>query len=894
MTIRNLDRLLQPRSVALIGATPKPGHVGNVVLRNLRAGGFGGRLMLVNPRHAEIDGMPVHRDVASLPEAPDLAVIATPAATVPGLIAALGERGCRAALVISAGFGGDAAGRRLTQAVLEAARPHLLRIVGPNCVGLLLPHLGLNASFVHLQPAAGRLAFLAQSGAIIASVIDWAVPRGIGFSTMVSIGEMSDVDFGDLLDYLAGDPTTASILLYVEMITHPRKFMSAARAAARLKPVIAIKAGRHAAAARAVASHTGALAGVDAVYDAAFRRAGMLRVYELEELFAAAQALASGLSPAGDRLAILTNGGGIGILATDALIDHGGRLAELAPATIAALDAVLPPTWSHGNPVDIIGDAPPGRYAAALEALLGDDGADGILVLNCPTAIASSTAAASAVITTLGQRHPCVLASWVGEETARDARRQLAEHGIPSYDMPERAVRAFMHLVEFRRNQEQLMQTPPSLPERFACDRAVVRQAIDRALGEGRSMLSGPESQRVIQAYGIPGIASRFAATPADAAAAARSLGRPVALKILSPDISHKSDVGGVRLDLATPEAVEAAAAAMLDGIATARPAARLTGFTVEEMVHRPHGFELIAGMIDDPQFGPVMLFGQGGLAVEVLADRALALPPLNLALAADLIARTRVHRLLQGYRDRPPVALDAIALALVQLSQLAIDFAEIVEIDINPLLADQAGIIALDARIAVRPATTSGAARLAIRPYPSELETPLALPDGAPALLRPIRPEDEPALQEAFSGLSPRAVRMRFFAPLKELSHRMAARLTQIDYEREMALVLAAPGPAGRAKLYGVVRLIADPDNESAEFAIAMRDEMAGHGLGTMLMNRIIAYARARGIGEIRGDVLAENKIMLELARHLGFTLGGGPELGEVVRVTLRLRPPA
>src|SRR5262249_28741341 len=344
------------------------------------------------------------------------------------------------------------------------------------------------------------------------------------------------------------------------------------------------------------------------------------------------------------------------------------------------------------------------------------------------------------------------------------------------YDMPERAVRAFMHLVEFRRNQEQLMQTPPSLPERFACDRAVVRQAIDQVLGEGRSMLSGPESQRVIQAYGIPGIASGFAATPAEAAAAARALGRPVALKILSPDISHKSDVGGVRLDLATPEAVEAAAAAMLKAIAAAQPGARLAGFTIEEMVHRPHGLELIAGMIADPQFGRVMLFGQGGIAVEVLADRALALPPLNLALAADLIARTRVHRLLQGYRDRPPVALDAIALALVQLSQLAIDFAEIVEIDINPLLADHAGIIALDARIAVRPATTSGAARLAIRPYPSELETPLELPDGAPALLRPIRPEDEPALQEAFSSLSPRAVRMRFFAPLKELSHRMAA----------------------------------------------------------------------------------------------------------------------
>ncbi len=894
MTIRNLDRLFRPRSVALIGATPKPGHVGHVVLRNLREGGFAGRLMLVNPHHAEIDGLAVSPDVASLPEAPDLAVIATPAATVPGLIAALGQRGTKAALVISAGFGGADSGRRLTQAMLDAARPHLLRIVGPNCVGLLLPHLGLNASFTHLQPAAGRLAFLAQSGAIIASVIDWAVPRGIGFSAMVSIGEMSDVDFGDLLDYLANDPATASILLYVEMITHPRKFMSAARTAARLKPVIAIKAGRHEAAARAVASHTGALAGVDAVYDAAFRRAGMLRVYELDELFAAAQALASGLSPAGDRLAILTNGGGIGILATDALLDHGGRLADLSPATIAALDAVLPSTWSHGNPVDIIGDAPASRYSDALEALLADDRADGILVLNCPTAIVSSAAAATAVIATLGRRDRCVLTSWVGEETARDARRQFADRGIPSYDMPEQAVRAFMHLVEFRRNQDLLMETPPSLPEGFAGDRGAVRQVIDQALAEGRTMLSGPESQRVIQAYGIAGVARRIARSPAEAAAAATAIGRPVALKILSPDISHKSDVGGVRLDLATPQAVEAAAEAMLVAVAASRPAARITGFSVEEMVRRPNGYELIVGMIDDAQFGPIMLFGQGGVAVEILADRALALPPLNLALAADLIGRTRIQRLLQGYRDRPPAALDAIALALVRLSQLVVDFAEITEIDINPLLADETGVIALDARVGVRPAAAPGAARLAIRPYPSELETPVTLPDGTPTLLRPIRPEDEPALREAFGSLSPRAVRMRFFAPMKELSHRMAARLTQIDYEREMALVLADPGPAGRVKLYGVVRLIADPDNESAEYAIALRDEMAGHGLGTLLMRHIIDYARDRNIGEIHGDVLSENRVMLELARHLGFSLGGGPEMGEVVRVSLRLRPAA
>jgi acetyltransferase len=682
--------------------------------------------------------------------------------------------------------------------MLDAARPALLRIVGPSSLGVLLPRLGLNASSSHLQPAAGRLALVAQSAGVVAAVIDWAAARGIGFSKLISVGDAADVDSGDLLDYLATDPDTSAILLYVEAIHHPRKFMSAARAAARVKPVVAIKAGRHAGSARAVASHTGALAGIDAVYDAAFRRAGMLRVFELGELFAAVQALGSGRPPAGDRLAILTNGGGIGILASDALLDLGGRLAELSADTMAALDAALPAGWSHGNPVDIVGDAPPERYRAALLPLLAERGADGVLVLNAPTALASGSAAAAAVAdATLASRHS-LFTSWVGETTAGPARRLFAERGIPTYETPELAVRAFMHLAAYRRNQEMLMETPPSYPTDFVPDRATARAAIAAALAAGSGLLAAPKAHAVIGAYGIPGLPVAAAADPEAAAAAAAALGGPVVLKILCSEISHKSEVGGVRLDLEGPAAVRAAAAEMLARVAARRPRARIEGLTVEPMIRRPHGHELIVGMTEDPQFGPVMLFGAGGVAVEVLADRALALPPLNLALAHELIGRTRVSRLLAGYRDRPPANLAAIALTLVQLSQLTVDVPEIHEIEINPLIADEAGVLAVDARIRIGPPSRPGSSRLAIRPYPSELESRLEIPGHGPALLRPIRPEDEPALRELVASMSPHAVRMRFFAPLKELPHSMAARLTQIDYEREMALVLADPGPAG------------------------------------------------------------------------------------------------
>ena len=893
MSQRHLDRLFAPRSIALIGASARTGSVGALVAENLVGAGFAGPIWPVNPKHRKIVGLRAFRDLGELPQAPDLAVISTPPDVVPALIDQLGQLGTRAAVVITAGFGegGDAHGAELKRAMQEASRPYQLRIVGPNCLGILVPGAGLNASFAHLTPERGGIAFVTQSGAIVAAILDWSQGRGIGFSHLVSLGDMADVDLGDMLDYLASDTSTTAILLYVEAVTQARKFMSAARAAARMKPVIVVKAGRHAEGARAVMSHTGALAGSDAVYDAAFRRAGMLRVLTLEGLFDAVQTLALTRAPRGDRLAILTNGGGIGVLAADALADHRGRLAELSPETLSALDAVLPPTWSHGNPVDIIGDATGRRYAEALAILRKDRGVDAILILNCPTAVAPAAAAAEAVIAGLdGPWCPPVLTSWVGQATARVARERFAARRIATYDTPEQAVRAFMYLVDYRRGQQLLMETPPSAPEDFVPDLPRARALVDAVLAAGGEWLTEPEAKEVLAAFGIPVVSTHAAATPEEAAARAVEIGAPVALKILSPDITHKTQFGGVALDLDGPQAVLEAAASMLDRVRQARPEALIQGFSVQPMVRRPGAYELILGVSEDAQFGPVILVGQGGSAVEVVDDKALGLPPLNLRLAAEMLSRTRIVRLLLGGSGMPGADLDAIALALVRVSQLVVELPEVVELDINPLLADPFGVIALDARIRVARPAAGGTARLAIRPYPKELEETVTLADGRVLLLRPILPEDEPALREAFSRLTPEEIRLRFFVPMKTLDHVTAARFTQIDYDREMALVLADPGIAGRSPIHGVVRLIADPDNERAEYAIIVHHDMTGLGLGRLLMCRILAHARARGVREVFGDVLRENRPMLKLCAALGFTQQAIPGEAELVRVRLRL----
>ncbi|MEW6090808.1 MAG: bifunctional acetate--CoA ligase family protein/GNAT family N-acetyltransferase [Pseudomonadota bacterium] len=888
MSIRNLDRMYAPRSVALIGASARPGSVGNVLLANLLGAGLPGPVRAVNPKGGEILGQPVFRDVASLPEAPDLAVIATPPQGVPQLIGELGRRGTRAAVVITAGFGelGEA-GRKLQAEMLAAARPHLLRIAGPNCLGIMAPGNGLNASFGHVQPAKGHVAFVSQSGAVVTAVLDWATSRGIGFSHIASLGGMSDVDFGDMLDFLAADPQTKSILLYIESIRDARKFMSAGRQAARLKPVIVIKAGRHEAGARAAASHTGALAGSDAVYQAAFRRAGMLREFGIEDLFDAVETLStrSERRPIlGERLGILTNGGGVGVLATDFLIDEGGRLAEISDDTIAILDKVLPRTWSRANPVDIIGDADAARYTHGMEALLADRGTDALLVMNCPTAVVNNLSAAHAVIEAAEKSSKPVFTNWLGDKGARDARAAFQEHGIPTYDTPTGAIRAFMLHVRHNRNQRLLMQIPDAPgPDRSKHDRAAARTLIEKALGEGREWLSEAEAKLLLAAYGIPVVETRIVASGAEAAQVAGELGFPVALKILSRDITHKSDAGGVALGLENAEAVSEAATRMLRRMSRLYPDARIEGFTVQQMVRKPGAFELILGIVDDATFGPVILFGQGGTAVEVVRDKAMALPPLNRVLADDLISRTRVSRLLEGYRNQKPADREAIAMALMALGDLAADHPEVAELDINPLWADADGIVALDARVRVMPAKSTGTARFAIRPYPVSLEGELVDRHGRTYPLRPIRPEDAPLTDDLLAHTDPEDVRLRFLSPLRKLPRQLAARLTQIDYDREMAFVIFTDET--RKEFAAVGRLSEDPDRERAEFAIIVRSDLHGHGLGYALMKKLIAYGRARGVGEIFGHVLRENRSMLNLCDDLGFTrhpIEGDPSLVE------------
>ena len=866
MSIRHLDQLLNPRSVAVIGASDRSGSVGATVWRNLRAGAFAGAIQAVNPHHATLDGQAVFARVADLPAAPDLAVICTPPAAVPGLIDELARLGTRAAIVMTAGL--SAAQK---QATLDAARPHLLRVLGPNCLGLLSPHLGLNASFAHTDALAGEVAFVSQSGALVTAVLDWAKSRQIGFSHMVSLGERADVDFGDLLDYLASDAHTRAILLYIESIEAPRKFMSAARAAARNKPVIVVKAGRAGKGMQAAASHTGALAGSDVVFDAAIRRAGMLRVDTLQDLFMAAETLARFRGTDNDHLTLMTNGGGAGVMAADAAALSGIALADLSDGLRARLDGVLPPTWSHANPIDIIGDAPVERYVQTLEALLADRDTGTVLFLHAPTAIVRSDAIARACAPLVRPAARRVMACWLGAAAVADARRIFEDAGVADYATPEEAIRAFAMLATYRRNQALLTEAPTA-SENGPPDTAAARRVIERALSEGRELLDELEAKTVLKAYGIPIVETVAVDASADAVArAAHTIGYPVALKILSPDIGHKSDVGGVRLDLRDEAEARTAASSMLERVRLARPQARLNGFTVQAMLHRPMAQELIVGASVDPTFGPVLLFGQGGTSVEVVADRAIALPPLNRVLARELISRTRVTRLLAGYRDHPPAQLDAIADVLIALSQMLADLPELAELDINPLLADERGVVALDARVRVSRTPVAGTDRFAILPYPAELTETVSW-QGRELVLRPIRPEDEAGHLAFIGHLKPEDLRLRFFNVRRTLPRSELARLVQIDYAREMAFIALAPGADGSLETLGVVRAVADPDNREAEFAVIVRSDLKGRGLGDLLMGKLVRYLRGHGTQRVVGDVLRENRPMRELASRMGF----------------------
>lgn len=874
MTIRNLEHTVHPKSVVVIGASVREGSVGRVVMSNIIDAGFEGEVWPVNPKYREVAGRRCFSHVRDVPGVPDLAVIVTPPATVPDLVRELGEKGTRAAVVITAGLTRE---NGLRQAMLDAAKPYLFRIIGPNTVGLMVPPAKLNASFAHMAANPGGIALLSQSGAIATSLIDWAADNHIGFSQIVSLGDMADVDVADCLDMLAGDAKTHAIVMYLESIPHPRKFMSAARAAARLKPVIAIKPGRHAEAAKAAATHTGALSGADRVVDAALRRAGILRVRGLAELFDATETIARFRPLDRARVGIVTNGGGAGVLAVDQLMDCGGELAALSADTITLLDRTLPANWSRANPADIIGDAPPERYKAAVAAVAADPGTDALLVLNCPTGLASPADAAAAVASlveagTVGGKP--VLACWLGEHTAREGRRILQDAGVASYETPAQAATAISYLYDWSRAQKALMRVPASRSEDVIGDRDAVLAIFRQAAKEGRRMLTEPEAKAAIVAYGIPvpeTITARSAEEVGKAAVRLLKGSQKVVVKLLSKALTHKSDVGGVVLNIETPQAARDAAEAIAKRVGELAPDADIEGYAIQPMIVRRQAEELILGVSRDPVFGPVILFGSGGVSVETVDDTAIALPPLDDVLAGDLIDRTRIGRLLAGYRDRKPADRQAISLALNGLSQMIVDFPCIVAMDINPLLADSDGAIALDARIEIEPKDIERAGPnqdLAIRPYPAGWEKDIS-PDGEAYHIRPIKPADV-ALYPAFlAKVSPDDLRLRFLAPRKRFSDQALKRLTQLDYDREMAFVALEKT---RGDLAGIARLSADPDHETAEYGLLVRSDLQAHGLGWALLRQLIDYAAADGLKRIEGTILSENTKMLAMCREFGF----------------------
>ena len=895
MSTYRLDSIFRPRAVAVVGSQSRPRSVGRAVVENLLASGFSGPIGLVNKHPSPMDGVATVRHLHELPWTPDLVVIATPAATVPQLAAEAAGKGAAAVVVLTAAMG---SGPGSPAAQLEAlTREKGLRVLGPNCLGVIAPHARLNASLASRFPKAGDLALISQSGAISGGLVEWSMSQPVGFSAVVSLGDALDVDFADLLDYFATDSRTRAILLYVEAIRDARKFMSAARAAARTKPVVVVKSGHGGSpqVTPAGSTHTQNLARPNAVYGAAFRRAGLLRVRSLHELFAAARTLGQVRPFQGRRLAILTNGGGVGALSVDHLYEQGGTLATLSETTRDALDRILPVGWSRTNPVDLLTDIDADRYAATIDALLADPGNDALLAVNVPTVLSSSSEAAHAVTRVLSQRpghgtRKPVFTVWLGNDPQAEAVLDAAQ--VPRYPNESDAVAGFMHLVRHREVQAALMETPPSLPEDFSPDVALARTLVDSALDAGQTWLDPLASTQLLAAYGIP-MAPLWRADDADDAAriAAPLLaeGATVAVKILSPDIPHKSDVDGVRLNLANANAVREAAAGILQRARERRPEARIEGVLVQPTVLRPKARELIAGIADDPVFGPVIAFGRGGTAVEVINDQAVALPPLDLRLAHELIARTRVSRVLKAYRDVPAADERAVALVLVKLAQLAADIPEIQQLDINPLLADREGVVAVDARIAVARGRAlhkgRGHPRFAIFPYPKEWERTIELADGQPALVRPVRPEDDAMFREFFTHVTDEDLRLRFFQSVRHFSHEFIARLTQLDYARSIALVAIHPQTH---EMLGAVRLHADANYEKGEYGILVRSDLKGHGIGWKLMQIMIEYARWLGLKVIEGQVLRENRTMLAMCESLGFTVKLDPDDPTLMNVSL------
>jgi acetyltransferase len=895
MNTHYLSSLFTPKSVVLFGASDKQDSVGGVVFRNLLTSGFKGRIFAINPKRDEVQGQKAYSTLEEIDEAVDLAVVATPAKSIPGIVEECGEHGVKMMLILSAGFRETGAeGRRLEDQVTQLVRRHGIRLMGPNCLGIIRPDRGLNITFGNNNAQPGSLAFVSQSGAICTAILDWAEKNDIGFSAVVSTGIAADLDFGDYLDFLVSDPATKAILLYIEGINDSRRFMSSLRAAARIKPVIALKVGRHAAGAEASMSHTGALVGSDEVFAAALSRSGVLRVETVGQLFSAAKALSStNYRGQSERLVIITNGGGPGVMAADRATDHDIELSSLSAETMAALDEVLPSVWSHGNPVDIIGDAPPDRYEQALDICLKDPGVDGAIVILTPQAMTEPTAVAEAVLKSAAKTGKPIMTSWMGGKQVEGARRLFSDAHLPDFRTLEHAVDAFSYLARYNKNQRLLLQTPGGLPRGHEVpDREGARLIIEAVLTEQRRVLTEPESMAVLNAFRIPTVRNGIARSGNESLVIAESIGFPIAMKVLSTDISHKSDVGGVRLNINSAQEVRGAYRQLIDDVKRHVPDADVSAVTIEKMYRSPNGRELMIGVIRDPVFGPVISFGSGGTTVEVMGDSAVSLPPLNRRLAIDLINRTKVSKMLGKFRQMPAVDIDQLVSVLLNVSAMACELPWLQEMDINPLIIDENGLVAVDARIVVDYPTpsTDRYHHLAIHPYPTHFVKKIQLNDGTDITIRPIRPEDAEMEAKFVRELSNEAKYFRFMNSFHELSQEMLVRFTQIDYHNEMALIAVKTDSQGEEQI-GVARYSTNVDKTSCEFALVVSDKWQSRGIAHHLMKDLMEIARDRNLKTMEGQVLRENSKMLELVASLGFQVRNDAEDNTIKQVEARLQ---
>jgi acetyltransferase len=871
MSIYHVDRFFKPKSVAVVGASESPGSIGGAVLQNLQKGGFAGCIVPVNPKYKRIGGLAVLKSVQDISEPVDLAVIATPIAMVPELIGMCAGVGIGATIVLSAGGKeiGET-GREIEARIKEQAALHKVRIVGPNCLGIIAPGRHLNTSFAADMPLGGKLAFVSQSGAICTSILDLAFKERIGFSHFVSLGSMADVDFGDMIDYLGYASDVNSILLYIESLTHIRKFMSAARSVSRTKPIIALRAGRSSAGARAAASHTGALAGEDAVYDAAFKRAGIIRVNTIQELFDCAELLAKQPLPRGSRLGIVSNGGGPAVMAADAMSGYGAEPAPLTAETREALDKVLPPFWSRNNPIDILGDATDLRYTEAIEACLSSKNFDGLMVMFVPQAIAKAEDVAEALVSLNRSKTTPLIACWMGGRDVAPAVERLNLAGIPTYDTPERAVRAFYYMVQYVRNLELLTEIPPRLNRQLTFDTELARRLVEEGAADD-GFLTETASKAILDAYGIRVSRTLVAADRDSALRLSEEMGFPLAMKIVSPDITHKTEAKGIKLDIRSTEEAGAAFDEIMANARAFRPEARIEGVAMQPYVHGAD-YELLLGAKRDESFGPVMVFGLGGIFTEVVKDRSIGLPPMNRLLARRLMQETKASKLLSGYRNRPAADMQQLEEMLIRLSQLLIDVPEIKEADLNPVMVKNGVPVAVDARISLGASPKRSPLHLVLSPYPGQYESRAITGNGIELFIRPIRPEDGPLFIALFESLSAASIYFRFCGSMKALSPDMLYRLTQIDYDREMALV-AIEGEPGRERMLGAARFIQSPNSENAEFAILIGDPWQGKGIGALLLEKLIPIGRERKLDKIWGYVLPENTSMLRLGKKVGFT---------------------